>query len=146
MEIIEKFNSILNELSGIAYHESLMKKFSKRGCHYFFLCMIGFNCIGCSVDPETVEEAIENVLKIDIPNEFEITKYREGGLNDYSITYQIKFTEAHTGKVLSKLNLDTWIKYREHIYTKDLNVSKREQIRLYIDRQNRLINYVHLFD
>jgi hypothetical protein len=64
---------------------------------------------GCGVTHEEVEKDIENVLKIDIPSDFEIIEENVSTpIGDYSVTYIIKYKIESFNKLLKKINLSSW--------------------------------------
>ena len=62
----------------------------------------------CSADLGKIETELEALLQIDIPHDFKVVNYNEGGLNDYDIRYDLEFNKNNFNQLLQSINLKEW--------------------------------------
>lgn len=115
-----------------------------------YLAIFGFICVILWVlnnpDPAIVEKSIEKVIGVDIPSEFEVVNYKEGGLNDYSVLYEIRLSKSEIEELLSKIDKEEWEQKSESLFSKTVTISRGDFIVLYIDSSDQTIYYNHLRD
>jgi len=97
-------------------------------------------------DPAIVEKSIESAIGVDLPSEFEIVNYKEGGLNDYSVLYKIRISESEFEELLSKIDKEDWERKSDSLIIKTVTISYSEFIVLAIDSSDQTVHYNHLRD
>jgi len=116
---------------------------------YCTLSLCIFLVAGCGADPELVEATFEKYLKVDVPSEFKIVEYKEGGWNDYIRLYRIVIADEDMAELLKQVDLTDWELYQNYTHTKDIRVSKEnssELILLFIDPRANMLSYTHTWE
>lgn len=106
-----------------------------------FLLLLLF--VGCSNDDEIYESRIENVLGIEIKEDYIVLeKSSDSAVGDFTETFLIQFNEADFSQIMSRLNTIRLKKSsdKNFLYLNEEN-QKGDKLSIVIDLKNRTIKY-----
>ncbi len=110
-------------------------------------CLSVFFLASCgSVNEEKARNRLEELLSIAIPNSFEVVQYKEGGLNDYTIRYDIRLKLDDFKYVLNQLDLSEWDNSYSGLHTKVFPVDDRRNEYVEIILREHIISYLYVYD
>ena len=114
----------------------------------FVCCLIAvLTIVSCgAADKSELHGKLESLLSIDIPQEFDVINYREGGLNDYTIRYEIQFKSDDFDLILSRLDLSEWDNLYSGLYTRDFVIDDRSYEYIEITMDDRMITYLYIYE
>lgn len=113
--------------------------------------------IGCSVScakldyvtSKEIEITIEKAFPVDIPSSFQILEQKEihSLFGDYSLTYQIKFSEKDFKKFIENIDLKEWGNaYPVDLFSLEKRPDDRTLYSISLYPRERTLTYLHVYD